>query len=239
MDMYTGYLSLHDRLGVDVTEIKICGITDRDDALFAAESGVDALGFIFYPPSPRSITPAKASDIIASLPREVSTVGVFVNQDIDEVRRIADLCGLDFLQLHGDETPSYCSLLPASRVIKACFLHDEGDLEALKAFQVRAVLVDSRDAGHYGGTGKRANWDLAHAAMKSQQIILAGGLCKANIGEALDLVSPPAVDINSGVESAPGKKDRRKILQIEEIIRCRKDGKRKEGIFLKPELAGY
>ena len=212
-------------------EIKICGITDKDDALFAAGCGIGALGFIFYPPSPRYVSPVKAREIIAALPAGVAKVGVFVNHDIGEVRQIFDFCGLDFIQLHGDETPEYCRSFPASRLIKAFFLQNDQDLEALKLYRVRAVLVDRRDAGRYGGTGKMANWELALKVKAVQKLILSGGLGEDNIAGALSLVSPPAVDLNSGVETAPGRKDRDKIRRIVHIIRSMDDGAGNGEIF--------
>ncbi len=216
-----------------MTEIKICGITDRDDALFAAECGIAALGFIFYALSPRYVSPVKAREIMAALPAEVAKVGVFVNQEIWEVERIADFCGLDFIQLHGDETPGYCRSFPASRLIKAFFLQNEQDLETLKSYPVQAVLVDSRDAGRYGGTGKKANWELALKAKDGQRLILSGGLSEENIAEALTLVSPAAVDLNSGVEIVPGRKDRGKIRRVVQIIESMGKGDGNGKIFVK------
>ena len=215
------------------TEIKICGITDADDALFAAECGIEALGFIFYAPSPRYVSPVQAREIIAALPAEVAKVGVFVNQERAEVRQIFDYCGLDFIQLHGDETPEYCRSFPAPRLIKALFLQAEQDLEALKSYAVRAVLVDSRDAGRYGGTGKRANWELALRVKAVKKLILSGGLKEENIAAALALVSPSAVDLNSGVEIAPGRKDRDKIRRVVQIIRSMGEGDGDGKIFAK------
>ena len=143
------------------TEIKICGITRLEDALCAVTCGADAVGFIFHKESPRYIAPEQAKAIIAQLPGEVAKVGVFVNRKTEEVERIVEGCGLDLIQLHGDESPAYCRLFPPERVIKAVSPRSPEEVRALDVYEVRALLVDARDAGRYGGTGKRADWKLA------------------------------------------------------------------------------
>jgi phosphoribosylanthranilate isomerase len=218
-----------------VTEIKICGMTDQEDALFAAACGVEALGFIFYPPSPRYIAPARAREIIAALPAEVVKVGVFVNQTVAAVQQIFDFCGLDLIQLHGDETPEYCRQFPHDRLIKAVFLQKVTDLSLLEQYRLRAFLCDTRTPGKYGGTGKRSDWRLAARVKESHSLILSGGLKEENIAAALAAVSPAAVDINSGVESAPGRKDREKIRRIIELIRRRDETRGDKTIFCKFE----
>lgn len=215
-----------------MTEIKICGITELEDALFAAACGVEALGFIFYDRSPRHITPSDARRIIIALPPEVARVGVFVNQKPDEVQQIFDDCGLDYIQLHGDETPAYCRRFSPSLLIKAVSLTEESELPALASYQVRAVLVDSRDAGRYGGTGRRADWALARRVKESRTLILSGGLQAENIAAALAEVSPAAVDINSGVEITPGRKDRDKVRRVVDIIRSKDDIKGVRKLFI-------
>jgi phosphoribosylanthranilate isomerase len=202
-----------------MTEIKICGITRLEDAFCAAESGADAIGFIFHPASPRYIAPERAREIIAQLPGEIAKVGVFVNREADELERTAALCGLDLIQLHGDESPEYCRRFPHERVIKVVFPRTPGDLRLLEVYEVRAFLADARDAGSYGGTGKRTDWKLAAKLRESHPLILAGGLDAGNIAEALAAVSPHAVDINSGCERAPGIKDHDRMRQIIGIIR--------------------
>lgn len=214
-----------------MTEIKICGITNLDDAIFAAACGVQALGFIFYPQSPRYISPSDACAIITALPAEVARVGVFVNEKPSDVRQIYDFCGLDYIQLHGDETPAYCRLFSAAHLIKAVSPKEEVDLEALSDYQVHALLLDSRDAGLYGGTGRPANWELAVRVRKNHRLILAGGLKEDNIAAALAAVFPPAVDINSGVEASPGRKDPNKVRRIVDIIRSREAGQAEGKIF--------
>jgi phosphoribosylanthranilate isomerase len=202
-----------------MTQIKICGITTIEDALCAAESGADAVGFIFHPPSPRHITPERAREIIAGLPAELVKVGVFVNRDTEVVAQTVEECGLDLIQLHGDESPEYCRRFPPERVIKAVFCRTPEDLRELAAYDVRAFLVDTRDAGRYGGTGKRADWELAAGLAKERPLILAGGLGIENIGEALAAVEPCAVDINSGCERMPGIKDHDRLRRIVGMIR--------------------
>jgi len=201
-----------------MTEIKICGITRLEDALCAADCGTDAVGFIFHKASPRYIAPERAREIIAQLPGKITKVGVFVNREAKEVERTMEACGLDLIQLHGDESPEYCRRFPHERVIKAVFLRTPGDLRSLGAYEVRAFLADARDAGRYGGTGKRPDWELAAKLRKSHPLILAGGLDAGNIAEALAAVSPHAVDINSGCERAPGIKDHDRMRRIIGII---------------------
>ncbi|MDD5722829.1 MAG: phosphoribosylanthranilate isomerase [Syntrophales bacterium] len=205
--------------GETMTGIKICGITDLDDALVAAEAGADALGFIFYPKSLRYVSPERAKEIIAGLPSGIAKVGVFVNDEPERVAKITESCGLDLLQLHGDETPEYCRLFPAPMVIKAFSLRTAGDLGRLADYPVRAILVDAFVPGLYGGTGKMSNWELAKSLKQTCALILSGGLNSENIQDAIVSVSPHAVDINSGVESSPGRKDHEKIRRIIEIIR--------------------
>jgi phosphoribosylanthranilate isomerase len=186
--------------------VKICGITSIEDGLHAACCGADALGLNFYAQSPRCVTPEQARDIVAALPPLVTTVGLFVNHPAEEIIDIARFCGLDVLQLHGDETPDQCQL-PPWRVIKALRIRDERSLADLAAYRVSGMLLDAWQADSYGGTGHRFNWQLAVEAARQRQIILAGGLTAANVAEAVRVVRPYGVDVSSGVESAPGRKD--------------------------------
>ncbi|MBN2515652.1 MAG: phosphoribosylanthranilate isomerase [Deltaproteobacteria bacterium] len=202
-----------------MTEIKICGITNRKDAFAAVESGVDALGFIFYKKSPRYVSPEKVKEFIEGLPHTVTKVGVFVNHDASEVKTIFDFCRLDLLQLHGNESPDYCSDFPASVLIKALSPKPGDDFELLSHYPVKAFLVDTYDSERYGGTGRTSNWELAAKLSAIHHLILSGGLMKDNIREAIATVSPLAVDVNSGVEVSPGKKDHHKIREIVDIIR--------------------
>jgi len=202
-----------------VTQIKICGITTEEDASFAAECGADAIGFIFHQKSPRYVAPETVKQIIRKLPDDITTVGVFVNLNPLQVKDIVAFCGLDMVQLHGDESPAYCGGFPSSQVIKACALKEEADVERLGAYPVRAILVDAYDPVRHGGTGERADWALAAKVKETHPLILAGGLSLANIQEAIEHCSPPAVDINSGVEHSPGRKDHQKVKEIIDLVR--------------------
>lgn len=192
--------------------VKICGITNLADARTAVDAGADALGFMFYEPSARSITPAAAREIIAQLPPRVAKVGVFVNAPMEIIRRIATECGLDTVQLHGEETPEFCAQLAPLKVWKAVRVRDENSLSTMPGYKTDAWLLDSYVAGHQGGTGEKFNWELAIAAkVLGRPIILAGGLTPENIATAVRQVRPFGVDVSSGVESAPGKKDAAKV----------------------------
>ena len=201
-----------------MTQIKICGITNVEDASFVAQCGADAIGFIFYPESPRYVAPERVKKIIENIPKEITKVGVFVNHDLVEAKQTIDFCGLDMVQLHGDEPPAYCSQFSRSQVIKALAPRTEDDLENLKAYPVKAVLVDAYDPRHYGGTGEQADWTLAAKVKATYPLILAGGLSMANIRQAIKHASPHAVDINSGTEIAPGQKDHQKVKAIIELV---------------------
>ncbi|MCX5853992.1 MAG: phosphoribosylanthranilate isomerase [Deltaproteobacteria bacterium] len=200
-------------------EIKICGITNLKDAICVCKSGADAIGFIFYRKSPRYISPETARDIIKNLPQDLCKVGVFVNHDPRDVKDIFSLCGLTMIQLHGDESPEYCRQFATDTLIKAISSRTQKDLCGLPDFPVRAILWDASEPGYYGGTGKTSNWDLAAMVKKTHNLILAGGLNVSNINDAIMTVSPHAVDVNSGVEISPGRKDPVKIHSIIEMIR--------------------
>lgn len=203
-----------------MTEVKICGITNKEDALFAAQCGADVLGFIFYPDSSRFIKPEDAKKIINALPDRVVRVGVFVNEKPDEIKRTFEYCSLDMIQLHGDETPEYCRQFPASKIIKAVDLKNDEDVRRAYSYDVAAILVDSRHAGLYGGTGKKSNWELASLLRNKKPLILSGGLNAENIADALRTVAPAALDINSGVEILPGIKDHAKLVRLFVVIRA-------------------
>jgi len=214
-------------------QVKICGITCLKDALCAAENGAAAVGFIFYPPSLRNIQPAKARVIIDQLPDDLIKIGVFVNEDPHEVRRISEYCRLDMIQLHGDETPEYCRRFPRDRVIKALALGTVEDVSKAADYDVAAILADTRHAGLYGGTGKTGNWDLARKI--AQPLILSGGLKEDNVQDALSQVHPAALDINSGVEECPGKKDPVKVARVMQAIRAGDAGDSTTIIFTRRE----
>ena len=213
--------------------VKICGITNLEDALCAAGHGAAALGFIFYAPSPRFIDAQKARDIIDLLPDELVKIGVFVDEKEDVVQKTLVDCRLDMLQLHGDESPEYCRQFPPHLVIKALELKSEEDLRKAGLYDVAAILVDTRHAGLYGGTGRMANWELA--GKMSRPLILSGGLNEDNVIEGLQKVRPAALDINSGVEERPGRKDAVKIARILQKIQRATTGGGKPPIFVRRE----
>lgn len=203
-------------------KVKICGITSFEDALYAVEAGADAIGFIFWEKSPRYIEPTEALRIIKSLPPFVLTVGVFVNAPFDELRSIIVKTNIDCVQLHGDESPRMCQSVCEStrkRVIKAFRIRERLDLDRLYGYKVDAHLLDTYREGVPGGTGETFDWDLAVEAKKERRIILSGGLNPENISKAIKLVRPYAVDVSSGVESRPGKKDPEKINRFMEQVR--------------------
>jgi len=211
--------------------VKICGITNIGDAYWAAESGADALGFIFYPKSQRVIAPERTREILQKIPGSIGRVGVFVNQEIQAVKEIVSFCGLHLIQLHGDESPQYCAQFPRSSLIKTIFQCAEEEIQELEHYAVRAILVDAHEPGRYGGTGKNSDWALALKVKKNHPLILAGGLNKENIKRAIEIVRPCAVDINSGVETSPGKKDPYKIREIVEIVRATDNGEASSNFF--------
>jgi phosphoribosylanthranilate isomerase len=186
--------------------VKICGITSLEDALLSIEAGADALGFVFFQGSPRYVSPEHASEIIRNLPPFVQTIGLFVNEDLATVNLVADQCGLDLVQLHGEEPPDYCAAVNR-RVIKAFRVKDSSSLDDISNYRVAAYLLDAWSPAAHGGTGTIFNWDIAAQAAISQCVILAGGLTPMNVAEAIEKVNPYAVDVSSGVEARPGKKD--------------------------------
>lgn len=192
------------------TKIKICGITNIEDAICAVEAGADALGFVFYKKSPRNVTPEVVKQIVAMLPPFVTTVGLFVNTAPEKIKKIMALTGLDTIQLHGDETPADCSLLPY-RVIKAVRVKNADSLVGISAYEVAALLLDAWSDDQYGGSGESFDWQLAKQFTAQVPLILAGGLNPDNIAQAIMMVKPYAVDVSSGVEISPGCKDHQKI----------------------------
>jgi phosphoribosylanthranilate isomerase len=200
-------------------EIKICGLTNFEDAKAAVECGADALGFIFHAPSPRFVTPQRAKEIIGRLPGGICKVGVFVNLSHELINEIASLTGLDLIQLHGDETPEFCTNFPQSRLIKAVAPKTVEDMGYIKNYAVRAILIDARERGLYGGTGNVCDWEMAAAIARERPLILSGGLGPDNLEEAIKRVVPAAVDINSGIEIDPGKKDHEKMRKVVEIAK--------------------
>ncbi len=196
-----------------MVKIKICGITNIDDALAATEAGADALGFNFYKKSPRYVEPSKAMEIISQLPPFVLPVGLFVNEREEKIRELVTETGIQAIQLHGDESPEFCQCL-GSRVIKAFQVKDKESLKHMAHYRVSAFLLDSYNNKLRGGTGVTFDWHLAVVAKTFGRIILAGGLTPENVGEAVGLVQPYAVDTTSGVEKSPGIKDHPKIRKF-------------------------
>ena len=187
---------------------KICGITNREDALCAVNCGADAVGFIFYEKSPRYVAPEKAAEIICDLPPFVTPVGVFVNAP--HIDATVKLAGLRAIQLHGDEPPEAC-LGHEVPVIRTLRVGSEFDALALRSYPVHTFLLDTARAGSYGGTGETFDWAKAREAKNYGRIILSGGLNPDNVREAIEQVAPYAVDTSSGVEAEPGKKDHKKV----------------------------
>jgi phosphoribosylanthranilate isomerase len=193
------------------TRVKICGITNLADAQAVAEAGADALGFNFYEKSPRFISIAQAAEISKQLPPFVMRAGVFVNAPEDFVLRAIAEAGLTMLQFHGDEPPEFCAQFGLMSM-KAFRIRDEASLAELPKYATDAYLLDAFSPEARGGTGEKFNWDLAIEAQKfGKPIFLAGGLTPENVADAVRKVQPFGVDVSSGVESAPGKKDHAKV----------------------------
>lgn len=195
-----------------MVRIKICGITNEKDALWAVNLGADYIGFNFYKNSPRKISPKLAAQIIGKLPSFTQPVGVFVNEEMKAVKRIAEKCRLNLVQLHGQETPEYCRDLqvqsPRLKIIKAFRIRDKENLEGMEKYSVDYYLLDSYVPGIEGGTGEIFNWDLAVEAKQfGKPVFLAGGLTPDNVTQAIEKVNPYGVDVASGVERTPRRKD--------------------------------
>jgi len=193
---------------------KVCGITSAEDAAAAAAAGADALGFVLWPGSPRAVTLEQAAAIVADLPAGVWRVGVFVDATPQDLAAAADRLALDFVQLHGDESPQACAAAPRP-VWKALRLAPGTPPEAAQqlaaAYPEATLLIDAKVAGAYGGTGEEADWSVAAQLASTRRVVLAGGLRAGNVAAAVARVRPWAVDVSSGVESAPGRKDVDKI----------------------------
>ena len=197
--------------GVMSVIVKICGLTNSEDALAAAGFGANALGFVFHPPSPRHVALDTAARIVEQLPPYIVKVGVFVDAAEEEVLRAIAACSLNVLQFHGNEPPQYC-LQFGLMSVKAFRIKGAASLQDLERYPTDAWLLDSYVADKAGGTGERFNWDLAcQAKALGKPIFLAGGLTPENVAEAVRQVQPYAVDVSSGVEASPGKKDLGKV----------------------------
>ena len=203
-----------------MTLVKICGITNLDDALAAVAAGADALGFNFYKPSPRYITPQHAREIIEQLSDSILTVGVFVNEESDAVRAIGNEAGLRAVQLHGDESPAYCRELADFLVIKTFAVSGTFDMRALAPYKVEAIMLDTKHHNLRGGTGQVFDWTVAlSVAPMIPKLFLAGGLSPENVENAVKIVRPFAVDACSALEDTPGKKNHERMRVFVDAVR--------------------
>ena len=201
-----------------IVKVKICGITNYKDAMAAMDMGADMLGFNFYPKSPRYIPPAKAAEIISKLPGFIDIAGVFVNEAIEQIHETKNLCQLDWVQLHGDEDPEFCKkfLSYNVKIMKAIRVKDQADIERADSFFTDAILLDAFDPKKYGGTGLTFNWNIIGHIYK--RIFLAGGINPDNAASAVKL-GVYGIDVCSGIEAEPGKKDKKLMKKLFENIR--------------------
>jgi len=191
--------------------VKICGITSAEDARVAVEAGADAIGFIFVPNTPRWVEVAAAREIATSLPEGVKKVGVFMGEPVERVNRVVREVPLDLVQLHGDETAEAAELVEAP-VIKVVRVRGEIDVEGLRAYKASAYLLDTYVETAHGGTGRTFDWSLALPVVGAGlPVLLSGGLTPENVAEAVRRVRPFGVDVSSGVETSPGRKDAEKV----------------------------
>ena len=193
-------------------DVKICGLTNLDDARVAVDAGADFLGFVLYPKSPRGITAAQLERIADGLPREAKLIGVFVNESRQAIERVAEDCRLHAVQVHGDEMPDAFVGL-AWPVWRAVRWEDAVWRPAPGAWSAERYVADA-PSPHYGGTGERGDWSAAAALARDKRVMLAGGLTPDNVTEAIRAVLPLGVDVSSGVEQAPGRKDVRKVMEF-------------------------
>ena len=205
--------------------IKICGLTNVEDARAATELGVDWVGFIFARQSPRFVEAAEVYRIVSRLPAGVAKVGVFVDTPAPEIGIIMQQCGLDIAQLHGDEDEAVASALGPERVWKAFAVRTRAELQGALAYPAEAVLVDTVLPGQRGGTGRVGNWELAAELARERRVLLAGGLRPGNVAEAIRTVRPYGVDVGSGVEARPGKKDMERLRAFVAAARAAAPGK--------------
>jgi phosphoribosylanthranilate isomerase len=203
-----------------MTKIKICGITNKKDALGAAALEPDMMGFVFYSGSKRYVEPKIVRDIVNELPSSIIKVGVFVDMDKNRVLEIAGECVLDMLQFHGDEAPDYCSLFRDSyRVMKAFRIKDGGSLKGINDYDADFYMLDTYSSGKKGGTGEIFDWKIIENFEFLRPIILSGGLTPDNVRDAIERLSPYGVDVSTGVEASPGKKDTGLMKKFVENVR--------------------
>ncbi len=201
-----------------IVKVKICGITNYGDAAVALDMGADLLGFNFYAKSPRYVPPEKAKQIINMLPGFVDIAGVFVNESIEKIKETKNLCQLDWVQLHGDESPEFCKqfLSHNVKVMKAIRVKDQNDVQSAEDYFTDAILLDAFDPEKYGGTGLTFDWNVVGHINK--RVFLAGGINPDNAAEAAEL-GVYGIDVCSGIEAEPGKKDHNKVKKLFENIR--------------------
>jgi phosphoribosylanthranilate isomerase len=196
-----------------MTRVKICGITSAEDAAAAVDAGADALGLVFVPGTPRHVAPDLAAGILVAVPPLVATVGVFVDHPLEEVLRIVSVLGLHAVQLHGQEPAAYSRRIPVP-VIRAVRVRDAASLRSLETYPAHAFLLDAYVEGLPGGTGTPISLDLARQAKGRKPVILSGGLRPETVSQAVRLVRPYGVDVSSGVEASPGRKDHAKVREF-------------------------
>jgi phosphoribosylanthranilate isomerase len=199
--------------------VKICGVRSLEEAVCALDCGADALGFNFWPKSPRYIAPEEARAIIDRLPAFISSVGVFVNESRERILETARITGISIVQLHGDESSEFCREIDSLKIIKALRVGDGFEPGSIARYTVSAVLLDTNIKGSYGGTGRSFDWRVAIEAKQYAKIILAGGLNVDNVAEAMREVKPFGIDVCSGVEAEPGRKDLDKLRRFMAEVR--------------------
>lgn len=203
-----------------MVRIKICGITNLEDALNSVNAGCDALGFVFYKKSPRYIAPKIAKGVIQQLPKDIIKIGVFVDAKEEAIKRIAKLCGFDILQFHGSESPNFVERFKGYKIIKAFRVKDKIDLAQIRKYKAFAYLFDTFVKSKAGGTGKQFNWKLLTGLGDIKgTIFLSGGLNAKNVREAIKQIKPDWVDVSSSVEIKPGKKDHKKVKEFIQIAK--------------------
>lgn len=207
-------------MAINNVKVKICGITNLEDALVSVDAGCDALGFVFYKKSPRYVSVEKAIQIIWHIPKRIKKVGVFVNEKEANIKRIASLLGLDILQFHGNESKEFCKKFRDYKVIKAIRIKKKPNLKTLENYPVWGILFDTYKKKTFGGTGKAFNWDLIKGIrLKDKKIFLSGGLNIRNVRKAIRYVRPDWIDVSSSLEKKPGKKDILKIKKFLKLIK--------------------
>jgi phosphoribosylanthranilate isomerase len=201
-----------------MTKVKICGIKNLNDAIFAVDYGADAIGFVFAK-SIRKISKEKARAIVRKLPPFVTTVGLFVNQTAEDMETTCRYCGLDAIQLHGNEPPDIINKLKDIKTIKAFRIQNEKDITPIKKYKPDAILLDGYSENKMGGTGTTFDWKIVKKLKTSIPIIVAGGLTHLNVSQAIKIVKPYGVDVSSGVETKPGQKDKRLIRKFIDAVK--------------------